>query len=133
MNKYTIFCTKEQVKKAYELGAPIMTFGYGDLGDIKDKVLALNKQVELSTTENNGILVGQIPTAEQMISWLEEQDVLCDVFPIGDFGNDGFGMRIMIKSRRRDRFESDCKDYSSRKEATFAAIDAALDFLLNIK
>lgn len=73
MNKYRITCTPEQVRKAYSLGAPLMTFGYGDLGDTKDAILRLNGQVEVGNTENGGILVAQTPTAEQMVGWLEDK------------------------------------------------------------
>lgn len=74
-----------------------------------------------------------LPTAEEMIGWLEEQGVLCDVFPTGDFWNDRFGMRIMKKSKILNRFESDAINYPTRQEATLAAIDAALDCLIKNK
>lgn len=119
ISDYTIYCTLEQTKKALELGAHI------------ERVIFTTNDAYKYTKINEGIYI--IPTAEQMIGWLEEQGILCDVFPTGDYGNDGFGMRIMIKAKRLNRFESDAITYSTRKEATLAAIDAALDYLTNNK
>lgn len=121
MNRYTIYCTKEQARIALGLGAPI-EYELGYVNGIPYKI---------ADEEGEPSLI--IPTAEEMIGWLEEQGVLCDVFPTGDFGNDGFGMRIMKKAKRLNRFESDVINYSSRKEATLAAIDAALDYLIKTK
>lgn len=73
MNRYTIYCTEEQAKKALELGAPIET-------------------IRLQTGENppiDSIYISQqfehyyIPTAEQMLGWLEEQGIiLIDTFRV---------------------------------------------------
>ena len=49
MDKYTIYCTEEQIKKALDLGAPI---------------------------DNRWIEKGLNPTAEQMTGWLDEQGLL---------------------------------------------------------
>lgn len=120
MNRYTIYCTEAQTKKAFNLGAPIMQY----------KSAYISESVPHCVEYEGGTrIVTVFPTAEQMIGWLEEQGILCDVFPTGDYGNDGFGMRIMIKAKRLNRFESDAITYSSRKEATIAAIDAALEYL----
>lgn len=73
ISDYTLYCTEAQTRKALELGAPIMTFGYPDLEDAKEEILKMNRQAELYQTENGGIMVGQIPTAEQMIGWLEDK------------------------------------------------------------
>lgn len=113
MEKYTIYCNEEQTKKALELGAPIEEF------------CGLRP-----TTPIDGILY-DIPTAEQMIGWLEEhwfEYVNISYYVTGDYwcyygetkgGHDSIGGKV---SRNH---------YSSRKEATLAAIDAALDYLSN--
>ncbi len=95
MNRYTLYCTEEQTKKAFELGAPIK---YKD------------------TLDNRERGKFETPTAEQMIGWLEEQ---------------GFNFE---EARNYTALEHDdigtIGIYErSRKEATLAAIDAALEYL----
>lgn len=134
IHTYKISCTSEQIKKAYSLGAPLMTFGYEDLGDIKDKVLKLNGQVELESTESGGILVAQVPTAEQMIGWLEsEMGAELDVYRVFD----------LVLERTIKEFEwsfwvggfYDCSNtvFKSRTDATLDAIDHVLDYLISKK
>lgn len=62
MNKYTIYCTPEQTKKALELGAPIKECGY-----------YFKKQIGCNTISDTDLHI--IPTAEQMIGWLEENGI----------------------------------------------------------
>ena len=80
MNRYTIYCTEEQTKKALELGAPLNCCYHND--DFQN------------TIKIGSLHYVEIPTAEQMLGWLED-------------------------------------NYESRKEATLAAIDAALEYLIN--
>lgn len=128
MNKYTIYCTEEQTKKAFELGAPIQTFGYPDLGEIKEKVLKLNRQAELYTTDDGGLMVGQIPTAEQMIGWLEERGIWIHFCKSNQ--------RPELLSYSISKLNKPLKrvfiggEFPSRKAATLAAVDAALDYLI---
>lgn len=75
MNKYTIFCTEEQTRKALELGAPIE--------------FEVECPVNLETLERSpypDIKMGKdgepiliIPTAEQMLGWLDKQGVTFEV------------------------------------------------------
>lgn len=69
MDKYTIYCTFEQVKKALELGAPINLF-------CKD-YMAGHINYMGSPIRIGYVLIYKdlyyAPTAEQMILWLEEQ------------------------------------------------------------
>ena len=70
MEKYTIYCTEAQTKKALELGAPIQTI----------------KKPQYSVG-----LIAKV-TAEQMIGWLEEQGIYFHINTCGvaveiDFGN----------------------------------------------
>lgn len=113
MELYTIYCTEEQTKKALKLGAPIETY----------KPIIINSKAGGSFTTPTIETV----TAEQMIGWLEEQGILVLIDPSQDkfFGTyclkreDGYWLnRIFLEGL-----------YSSRKEATLSAIDAALEYL----
>ena len=107
MDKYTIYCTEEQTKKALELGAPI-----------KYKYTLDNK--ERGKFEK--------PTASQMIGWLEEQEDIKEVFVTIEYT---YWHYAIILSNGR---VIECEDsYDSRKEATLAIIDAALDYLIKNK
>lgn len=101
-----------------------MTFGYGDLGDAEEKILKMNRQAVLSRKHDNSIIVGQIPTAEQMIGWLEEQGFYFYIFK--DYCWNG-------EVQYGNNWYYSIDDVNSRKEATIAAIDAALEYLSNNK
>lgn len=125
MNRYTIFCTVEQTKKALELGAPIDMFTEDfDPRDILPEgcePIFINKREQ--TTHFQYWLVS--PTAEQMIGWLEEKDII---------------VKIVKCDTRWFARPCSCKNadfnkdgYSSRKEATLTAIDSALNYLIQMK
>lgn len=103
MNRYEIRCTEEQTKKALELGAPIYN-NYG-IGGIYEGL--------------------KNPTAEQMIGWLEEQGQSIEV------------CRLYKNNPNWSAFVDDTqiigKYYPTRKGAIIAAIDAALEYLINNK
>lgn len=113
MNKYIIYCTEEQTKKALELGAPIR----------REIDLFSPNMENLPTfrdTKDSDIVVF-IPTAEQITGWLEEQ-----------------GIRLHIDAQFNNTYSwyvvapgkiSALNECATRKEATLAAIDAALDYL----
>lgn len=112
MNQYTIYCTPSQTKKALELGAPIEMSPYFP-EVIQAFVLGENMY--------------HFPTAEQMINWIEGQDEIksvvinvTDEWQFEIWGSDG--TIIWYKT-----------GFDSRKEATIAAIDAALEYLENLK
>lgn len=109
MNKYAILCTEEQTKKALELGAPLEYYIQGD-----SKVI-YNKE--------EGYI--KIPTAEEMIGWLEEQESIYEV-DIASIGNITWSFCIWDN----ELFPVDNHNmYNTRKEATLAAIDYALYYL----
>lgn len=111
-----IFCTEEQTKKALELGAPI-----------KKDTLENTSPIEVF---NNCVYI--IPTAEEMVGWLEEQGVSVEITMASQ--NIGYYSLNRIDSKGAFDFTGRCEEtYSSRKEATLAAIDAALDYLSNKK
>lgn len=112
MERYSIYCTEEHTKKAFALGAPI---------DFKcHKVLYLDGGYSYEIEENDGEPVLEAPTAEQMIGWLE---------------NNGFYFSInTIGGSVEIDFDCIYENHSiSRKGATLAAIDAALDYLIKNK
>lgn len=117
MNKYTIYCTEEQTKKAFELGAPIEK----DASSL-DLLYCVKLEERESLTGFNYWLIP--PTAEQMIGWLEEQD--CIKFITISNTGDYWYYDIRTTSNADCLVNLYCK---SRKEATLAAIDAALDYL----
>lgn len=114
MDKYTIKCTPAQTKKALELGAHL------EVGE--GKGILLCKYRDYSTYKR--VI---IPTAEQMIGWLENQSSILTI--------------VITRSALKWRYYIfKCSDeidnaynYNSRKEATLAAISAALDYLMNKK
>lgn len=118
MNRYTIYCTPEQAKKALELGAPIDNSSNNFDSDCSDNIELLS----------NG-LYAIIPTAEEMIGWLEEQGIQISL-NVSCFNEWDCAVynTLMLSGLV---FESNWK--KTRKEAILAAIDAALDYLTNNK
>ena len=108
MNQYTIYCTPEQTMKALELGAPIT---------------ATLNTFEPNLYEYLGAFF-RIPTAERMIGWLEEQGFYFYIFK--DYCWNG-------EVQYGNNWYYSIDDVNSRKEATLAAIDAALDYLIKNK
>lgn len=120
MNKYTIYCTSEQVKKALELGAQI---------EYVDRFNENLPSELIEFTDANGKIKSAefvIPTAEQMIGWLEEQG---DINAIEVGCAYKWGYRIFNKEYWEIMKHNTI--YQSRQEATLAAIDAALEYLVD--
>lgn len=116
MSYYTIYCTPEQTRKAIELGAPIERAGIKNIPNIIDF---------------RGVLYG-FPTAEEMIGWLED-NIKCSI-PIDKSWSSGCRKWIWtIIDDFETVIDSSITFYPSRKEATLAAIDAALEYLTNNK
>lgn len=100
MDEYTIYCTKEQTKKALELGAPI--------------------KIECFSTATEDHWQEVIPTAEQMIGWLEDQEGIEEIT---------VSKTVMWIWGENHTLINGSPNYSSRQESTLAAIDAALNYL----
>lgn len=114
MNEYTIPCTKEQACKAQKLGAPIrVTINW-----------SLDSNCKLV---NNGVDGFVLPTAEEMICWLET--TIFEEINIQRFAN-FWEYNVYLTD---DDLISHNGHYKSRTEATLAAIDAALEYLTNKK
>lgn len=115
MNKYTIYCTEEQTKKAFELGAQInVRCSYNGYHP-----LPFNKEIIIEPHH-----FAEVPTAEQMIGWLESQDGIEEITVCKT------GMWIWGKNHT---LIDGSPNYSSRQESSLAAIDAALDYLAKEK
>lgn len=109
MNKYTIYCTTEQTKKAIRLGAPI----------------EMNSHSHGRPYIQDGVNFLICPTTEQMISWLENKSLQVTIHFRGNswYYNIMSGYKVLSIS----------KNVSTRVEATLTAIDAALEYLNNKK
>lgn len=117
MNRYICYCTEEQTKMALELGAPLREVFY----DVQSPEIA--KQYNLLIID---FKLYCIPTAEQMIGWLEEQEeISVDILYV-------FGWTFNIWYFTLLHVHSG-NVYDTRKEATLAAIDDALKYLTNQK
>ena len=68
----------------------------------------------------------ELLTAEEMIGWLEEQD---DVEEITIQRNRAFHSWAYLVTNKQNKLVSSSNIYQSRKEATLAAIDAALEYI----
>lgn len=117
MDRYRIYCTSEQTRKALELGAPIYTTNehlYNHPHEYK-------YWAEVDIQGN--FYAAKIPTAEQLIGWLEGQDeiksIVINVTDEWEFEIWGFDGKIIWYKT----------GFDSRKESTIAAIDAALEYL----
>lgn len=126
MKRYEIRCTPEQSKKAFELGAPIKANKDYSNGNVSGTLCVYG-----DITNKNSYGIGEctilhIPTAEQMVCWLEEQGLIVTT-DIG-FTTEWYSY---VKRNRELLFLE--HRFSTRKEATLVAIDAALDYLRNNK
>lgn len=123
MEQYSIYCTKEQTKKALELGAPIKfkTICHYDLQDGKF-IPYPDLDIDI-----NGDPILIPPTAEQMRNWLE--DIFSLRFYCGE-DSDGFIFVNIYSPQERIAKAENC---ISPIQAALAAIDAALDYLIKNK
>lgn len=114
MDRFEIRCTEEQTLKAIKLDAPILVTP----AELYEELPHFNMAID---GENASII---IPTAEQMLGWLEEQEPIKEVcvLLIGSW-------EYIISNGSENPL---CGfDFNTRKEATIAAIDAALEYLSN--
>ena len=107
---YTIYCTKEQTRIAYELGAPIgITLN------------AYENGVQLASLGDNKYLWAV--TTQQMIGWLREKRLMfCPLY----YGDSKYAIRIFVGYT--------CiyttNIFPTYEQAELAAIDKALHYLL---
>lgn len=120
MDRYTTYCTEVQTRRAIELGAPIK---YID----ESKITFEEKQHSVYIPSKWGYFL--CPTTEQMIGWLEEQHPIKEVaiYRYETLGE--LNWCCDIYKEDGDYVVYCIGKHISRKEATLAAIDAALDYL----
>lgn len=124
MNRYTLYCTESQTRKALELGAPIeleSEYYHPTENDFK-----LDNPIPCKSF-TKGYHYAKCPSAEQMMRWLEEyvKEVRINQSVISSW-------YFEIYIYPHEMIRKNC-GYLSRKEATIAAIDAALEYLSNNK
>lgn len=118
MEKYTIKCTCEQTKKALELGAPIRKKAYPI--EILDKCYLINHKGQVRI----------IPTAEEMINWLEEQGIFIDYVRV--MGRYGYRLLQLYENGERN-LHIQQQDFNTHKDVVLSAIDSALNYLIESK
>lgn len=119
MSDYTLFCTVEQTKKDLALGAPIEY--------ASDTDVCCGNYFSMTRNEEPYRV---LPTAEQMIGFLLDNGI-ADIVISRKMNPYAFGFNVWYEIINGLLHEE--KQYSSRKEATLAAIDAALDYLIERK
>lgn len=137
MNKYTIYCTEEQIEKALKLGAPIEINSHPPLNG--EKFMWLSPPADAIAWNNNTDCL--VPTAEQMIGWQEEQGMFIEINThrpnrvIADWKKTIYTFSVIDKFMTIDKHGgyNGTIHYPTRKEAILAAIDTALEYLTNNK
>lgn len=125
MNKYTIYCTEEQTKKALELGAPIEKVGISQR-DTSRPVLYTD-----DPNENLECNAYYKPTAEQMLGWLRNRKINIDISYEDIWELYTVSLNYGIKDKWNLLIEENReKTFNTFEEATLAAIDAALNYLI---
>lgn len=116
MNKYTIYCTREQTKKALELGAPIEPQTSSTLIDT------------LCAFCDDGWYI--IPTAEQMLGWLRKNKLYIEVMMNDTDTERHFDGFVFISTTDEALLPTIKETY---EDALLSAIDNALEYLTNNK
>lgn len=147
MNRYTVYCTEEQTKKALELGAPIDLYSeeYNN-SNRKDNEFYVSNDIVFSNDEticrneefDLVCIIGEkpnrkayfVPTAEQMIGFIRSKGFR---FKITEYEGLTF-WKIVCEDLKMPSGEwFDCGTEDEPKEATLAAIYAALEHLTDNK
>lgn len=123
MKKFETYCTEAQTDKAIKLGAPIDKWFYWYQVE--------NDAIKLP---NGELYHATIPTASQMIGWLEAQEEIFEVQVYRastESKTNNWSFAIFVKQDYDVIIAP--QHYFGRKEATLAAIDAALEYLFENK
>lgn len=130
MNKYTIYCTKAQTKRAFEFGAPIKANKDYSNGNLPETLCVYGDIVNKDDYGVGECIILHIPTAEQMCGWLEGKGLELRV--IKQRFRDGTSAYIFAMLDNDGYFiPGKNMVYPSRPEATLAVIDTALEYLSN--
>lgn len=135
MTEYNLYCTPEQTRKGLELGAPIKIFGNEYMTRDLVKRAKEEGQIEVIEKEMNrvdhatviGDLIFCIPTAEQIMQWLESKGIKISIM----YGYDECGRWSYDIDGEMYMDLQPIGTYTSRKEATNAAIEETLNYLMN--
>lgn len=118
MEKYTLYCNEEQTRKAFELGAPI---------EVSHRIESVVNRKYFGDLSNFTFTI--IPTAEQLIGWMEDNGINeITIQRTSPFNTWGMSIDFDGESPMETH-----DAYFSRKEATNAAIDVALKYLMSKK
>lgn len=131
MKRYTIYCTQEQTSKALELGAPIdEAMSRYNARNAIQRVESGKETLEEYAKQGIALVDCQyvkkalkIPTAEQMIGWIEENKYMSIEVVRTPVGYRYFA--YFVEGRKIGG------RYDTRSEATIEAIDAALEYIEN--
>lgn len=137
MDNFTIYCTQEQAKKALELGAPIKANKDYSNGNLSETLCVYGDIINKDKWGIGECTILHIPTAEQMRGWLMER-LGATTFTNKHYSccdREGYGYLIIGRDVILEVDAVDNGRYllDSDKEATIAAIDAALDYLIPYK
>lgn len=140
MKEFNIYCTESQTRKALELGAPIEIFGSEEMSrDLIKKAKEYDQldYLEKELNENDhATIIGELayckPTSEQICGWLRKRGLSIEIISkkFGDYTKLWRSMLWEIPSVDKNKDVIESNDYN---EAMHAAIDAAFDYLTNIK
>lgn len=115
MNRYTLYCSEAQTKKAFELGAPIELLpNYTEY-----------KGLSFIKCQDGNERPYIPPTAEQMIGWLEEQNLMFNIT-----ANIFDEYKVIVVKASSYETIANIKWHHNRKNAIIDGIDAALEYLI---
>ncbi len=135
MKQFTIYCTEEQCEKALKLGAPIhesmsrynARISYKNIEDGKESNEEYLKQGIAIIGNSITARAYNIPTAEQMVGWIDEQHLQVTLYV------NCYNKWCAYVYTTDGHLYITTNWFDTRKGATIAAIDAALDYLTNKK
>lgn len=123
ISAYTYYCTPTQTRKALKLGAPLKTFIHIEPEfSMANGCLPYPEEIEMY----------EYPTTEWMIDWLEGQGLHFYAHKFRPILCHDYKTSIAVWETKNYNTLLH-NDYFSSKEASFAAIDAALDYLIKTK
>ena len=120
MDRYTIYCTPEQTRKALELGAPIEL--ESEYYNPTEHDFKLDNPIPCESF-TNGYYYAKCPTAEEMIGWLEEQGL--HIYTEWSW----YGQVTIWVWYNPEKEHIYTSKANSRQVATLTAIDATLKYL----
>ncbi|MCQ2257866.1 MAG: hypothetical protein MJZ41_07735 [Bacteroidaceae bacterium] len=131
ISDYTTYCTPEQTKKALEFGAPIEANKDYSNGNLPETLCIYGDIINKDVYGIGECTILHIPTTCQMIGWLEEQGIQISIMFCYQVSS--LRWNYDLDNNNMILFEHNSIGYPTRKEATLAAIDAALEYLTNNK